>query len=152
MRERLLACVNSAPAALAAARLAIHMATRHDSEIKALMVVEDDGRTMPLGGVRTTSEDDPERESRAILERVATIARERGATIETVSKRGDALRVVMAEAEEWKPDLILIGRTGRRGPGSPMLGSLTAHVLEFSRWPVVVVPAEYRPTTDSDPS
>jgi nucleotide-binding universal stress UspA family protein len=145
MSERLLVCVNSAPAALAAARLSIDMAARHGGELRALCITED----LPGGSVMDgPTMDDREREGRVILARIESMAEERGASIETVSSTGDPLRVVMEVAEQWNPDLILIGRTGRRGPGSPMLGSLTSHVLEFSKWPVVVVPADYRLQTN----
>jgi len=54
--------------------------------------------------------------------------------------RGDPLRAILEDAREWQPDLILVGRTGRSGPGSPMVGSLAMHLIEFTEWPVVVVP------------
>lgn len=46
----------------------------------------------------------------------------------------------LADAHSWHPDYVVIGRTGRSGPGSPMVGSLAVHLLEFTDWPVIVVP------------
>jgi hypothetical protein len=34
-----------------------------------------------------------------------------------------------------------MGRTGRRGPGRALVGTQVEHVLEFTEWPVIVVPA-----------
>jgi hypothetical protein len=44
----------------------------------------------------------------------------------------------------------VIGRTGRRGPASPLLGSLAAHVLEFAERPVLVTPAGDRGSAARD--
>ncbi len=65
---------------------------------------------------------------------------QRGVSVETATLEGDPLREILEDARRWQPELVLIGRTGRAGPGSPMLGSLALQLLEFTEWPVVVVP------------
>ena len=42
-----------------------------------------------------------------------------------------------------------MGRTGRRGPGRALVGSEVERVLEFTDWPVIVVPESAKTATDS---
>jgi nucleotide-binding universal stress UspA family protein len=123
---RLFVCVDSSAGALAAARLALVMAQEHGGTLRAVSVVENERM---------------ERGARAMLDRIGALAAERGIPIETEMRAGEPLGELMKDARRWGPDFILIGRTGRAGPGSPMLGSLAMHVIEFAVGPVVVVPA-----------
>jgi nucleotide-binding universal stress UspA family protein len=47
---------------------------------------------------------------------------------------------ILDDAREWKADVILMGRTGRTGPGRALLGSEAERVLEFTDRPVLIVP------------
>ena len=122
---RLFVCVDSSPGALAAARLALAMAQQHGGVVRAVSVLENERL---------------ERGARSMLDRIGAMAAERGIRIETEMRAGDALGELMKDARRWGPDFVLIGRTARSGPGSPMLGSLAMHVIEFSDWPVIAVP------------
>lgn len=140
---RLLLCMDASHAALEAARLAVQLAAERGGEIRALSVSED-GETARWLDARAR-EPRPagerlERGMRATLDRVAAMADEHGVQVHTEILHGDPLNAILRDARQWHPDLILIGRTGRSGPGSPMMGSLTAHLVEFTDWPVVIVP------------
>lgn len=87
---------------------------------------------------------------RSVLDRVVAIAGDAGADAATELLEGDPLRAIMRDARNWQPDLVLIGRPGRSGPGSPMVGSLAMHLIEFAEWPVVVVPETGRVTREGD--
>lgn len=148
MRDfRLLLCVDGSGAALEAARFALDLAGEHGGEIRAVSVIENGDTARRLGLRRTAGE--PAREpaserlandTRAVLERIASMGAQRGVPVEIETLEGDALGEILADARRWEPELVLIGRTGRSGPGSPMLGSLGLQLLEFAEWPVVVVP------------
>lgn len=151
MGDRMLLCVDGSVAALEAARVAVDLAARHGGVVRALFVVDARAAVATASALGEVSRgvddviDSPadrlSRTGEAVLERVAALGEDDGVEVETVLGRGEPLDVILEEAEEWGPDLVLIGRTGRRGPGSAMMGSTTAHVIEFAQWPVVVVPA-----------
>lgn len=145
MSDRLLICVDASAAGLAAARVAIDMLSSHGGRARALFVAGDDTSSRLQDG-DVVDEDSTESQighaGEALLARVRDMAEPEDLEVETRLLFGDPLRLILDEAERWRPDLILMGRGRRRGPGSPVVGSLTAHVLEFTRWPVVVVPAE----------
>lgn len=142
---RLFVCVDSSPGALAAAKLALVLAQEHGGKLRAVSVVEDSHTARRLDMGRRHAEpaaERLERGARTMLDRIAAMAAEHGIPIETEMRAGEVLSELMEGARQWGPDFILIGRSGRSGPGSPMLGSLAMHVIEFSDWPVIVVPAE----------
>lgn len=140
---RLLVCLDASRAALAAARLAVAMTADHGGEIRAVSVLEDDETARRLDA--RTAEGRPtaerlERAARSMLERVAAMGADQRVTVTTELLHGDPLRTVLHAARAWRPDLIIVGRTGRSGPASPMVGSLAMHLVEFADWPVVIVP------------
>lgn len=141
---RLFVCVDGSAGALAAIRLALEIAQEHGGEIRAVSVVKDEEATRKLADRESapgSGGDRFERAARSLLDRIRSMADEREVAIETILLRGSPLRAILRDAERWGPDLIVIGRTGRGGPGSPMIGSLATQVIEFSDHPVVVVPA-----------
>ncbi len=140
---RLLVCVDGSRAALAAGRLAVRLAADLGGVVRAVCVVEDGdtARALDVQGrqVRPAIER-LESSARAMLDRVTRIGADLGVAVDTELLEGDALRSILRAARAWAPDLVVVGRTGRSGPGSPMVGSLAVHVIEFAEWPVVVVP------------
>ncbi|MDH5237972.1 MAG: universal stress protein, partial [Acidimicrobiia bacterium] len=70
----------------------------------------------------------------------------------TTADGGHPFEVLLAVAEEWQADLIVMGRSDNRRPGVPYVGSQTEHLLEFTPIPVLVVPspsAEITPQSTS---
>lgn len=140
---RLLVCVDTSGAALAAARLAVRLAAEHGGRIRAVSVAEDGDTARQLdarGRHDRPASDRHERGVRAVLDRIASLADDRDVAVETSTLEGDPLRAILRDAGAWHPDLLLVGRTGRAGPGSPMVGSLAMHLTEFTDWPIVIVP------------
>ena len=84
---------------------------------------------------------------RALLRYLTDTARTQGLDIDAVLLGGEPFRQILDQARSWQADLIVMGRSDRRGPSSPYLGSETAHVLEFADCPVLVVPR----TSTADP-
>lgn len=68
------------------------------------------------------------------------IAEAERALIKTVCETGPIHERIIDVAEEENCDLIVLGRTGRRGLGRALIGSVAARVIGFSRRDVMVVP------------
>ena len=123
MTIRALVAIDDSTPALAAAALAIELATGQPFEINFTTVSE------------------PGSNADAILGHVANLAAKAGvsATL-TTTDDGKPFEAILATAARWNADVIIIGRSDIRRPGQPYVGSQTEHLLEFTRLPVVVVP------------
>lgn len=56
---------------------------------------------------------------------------------------------ILKIAEEWGPDLIVLGTHGRTGLDHLLMGSVAEQVVRKSKWPVLVVP---KPNVASKPN
>lgn len=124
MIRRVFVAVDDSAPALAAATFGIELARSLGAELRLATVAERDR--------------DPE----VILGHVAGRATARGLTVTTVTLE-DGLHpfeILLAAANGWGADLIVMGRSDRRRTGRPYVGSQTEHLLEFTEVPVVVVP------------
>ncbi|MCH8901508.1 MAG: universal stress protein [Chloroflexi bacterium] len=65
--------------------------------------------------------------------------REDGLEVETSVRRGDPATVIVALAEEFEANLILMTTRGRSGLGKLMLGSVADAVLANSQKPVLLL-------------
>ena len=144
---RILVCTDGSRASLEAARQAIDLARRWRSELRAVYVIE----RANLDGEAEADVVARLRESgRAILERIRALAAAEGVTVDGALLEGVPFDVILEDARAWKADVIVMGRTGRTGPGRALLGSEAERVLEFSDRPVLIVPtteaAELRAT------
>lgn len=136
--KRILVCADGSRASLGAARLAIDLAQRWQSALRAVYVVEGaviDGE--PAADVLARLKES----GRAILERIAGLAAARGVAVETGLLEGVPFDVILQDARAWHADVIVMGRTGRTGPGRALLGTEAERVLEFSDRPVLIVPS-----------
>ena len=139
----LLLCVDGSAASLAATRVAIRVAKDLDATLHAIFVVEDGGlaarvdRAIDGSGSGEQLLDSGE----ALLARTRVQAEAAGVAFEGTIAGGEPFERILETAERIRPDFVVMGRRGRRGPGRALLGSEVEHVLEFSEWPVIVVPA-----------
>jgi nucleotide-binding universal stress UspA family protein len=140
---RLLLCVDGSSTSIQAAHVAVELAGDLAGTVRAVYVVEDHVVARALEAsieASGSTEDRRDQAGRSVLGHVEALGRANGVSVETVLRGGDPLDEILDQVREWMPHLIVIGRTGRRGPASPLLGSLAAHVLEFAECPVVVTP------------
>lgn len=138
--DRILVAVDDSPAGLEAARAAVDLAGSHGAAVRAITVHVDHAVTGALGGEPVSTERRIANSGRALLSWVADLAAARHVPCDTVEREGEPFRRILEEADTYDADLIVMGRSDRRGPSSPYLGSATAHVLEFAVRPVLVVP------------
>lgn len=135
---RLYACVDGSHASLDAARLAVDLARRWRSRLRVAYVVEKED----MDGKPDAERLEQARHSgRAILDRITRLAAAAAVEMEQAMLEGVPFEVILADAREWKADVIIMGRTGRTGPGRALLGTEAERVLEFSNRPVLIVPA-----------
>jgi nucleotide-binding universal stress UspA family protein len=150
--ERVLLCVDGSAVALEATRLAIGLASDWGSLVRALYVVGDHDAAAQIDAAaprgRPPAEGRLEVEGSEVLARVDRLGHQAGVAMETVLRRGEAFSEILREARAFSPDIVVIGRTRRLGPGPIVIGTVTAQLLEFTEWPVIVVPGR---TRDSGP-
>jgi nucleotide-binding universal stress UspA family protein len=125
------------------------------AEVLAAMVHRDSSvRLVTVAGLEYAPYDDkwgqlsdePERQAR--LRAVGDTAFEKpvehlmtsGCQIEKSVRLGNATEQIMIEIHNWKPDLVVVGRAGRRKFERLLLGSVSEHLLKHSPVPVLVVP------------
>jgi nucleotide-binding universal stress UspA family protein len=145
MIERVLLCVDGSPAALAASRLTVELALGWGAQVRAIYVVQDsviaEAIDAASAGRLPPAEQRLEIAASGLLAHVVNLGRARGIEIEPVRRLGEPLREILREARAYRPDVVVIGLAGRRGSAPTVIGSVTAHLLEFTEWPVIVVPA-----------
>lgn len=55
-------------------------------------------------------------------------------------REGDAGAVILAEADRWNADLLVVGRPVRTAIAGPAPGGVATHLLEFADVPVLAIP------------
>ncbi len=123
--------------------MAIDLARRWSSQLRAVYVVENaelDGS--PDADLTARLRDS----GRAILSRIAAIGGEQGVNVVQGLLEGVPFDTILDDARAWKADMVIMGRTGRTGPGRALLGSEAERVLEFADRPVLIVPTLQAPT------
>ena len=143
--RRVLVAVDDSPAGLGAARAAVELAAGWGAEVRAITVLRDHTLERAIGGASGDAAARYAAGARSVLAWAVALASSRGVQCTTVVAEGEPFRKILEEADSWGADLVVMGRSDRRGPSSPYLGSETAHVLEFSERPVLVIPRAEAP-------
>jgi nucleotide-binding universal stress UspA family protein len=141
-----LLCIDASPAASAATRVAVTAARELNLRLCALYVIEDSGLATRVNRARDGHGTQAEQlqTSEALSARLRTMAANEGVQTEWFVDKGEPFERILEHARALQPTFIVMGRAGRRGPGRALLGSQVEHVLEFTEWPVIVVPAPLR--------
>ncbi len=141
--QRILVAVADSPSGLAATRSAVAFAAGLRAELRAVHVLADGELVAALAGAGGRNDLTRRRGTAAVavLRHVADLAQQAGVPVTTNQLLGDVARCVLEEAEQWHADLIVVGRTTRRGAGQPFVGPEVQEILEFGERPVLVVPA-----------
>jgi nucleotide-binding universal stress UspA family protein len=139
---RVLVAVDDAPESLRAARAAIAVAAAAKARLRAVSVIQDGIVLRALEGASQT----PARAERrygaatAVLRHVAELAATAQVPADTVVRDGDPGARIIAEAQTWAADLVVVGRCEALGASRPALGRVAQHVVELVDVPVLVVP------------
>lgn len=144
--QRVLVGVDDSPAGLAAARLAVELAASSHGRVRAVAIIRDGVLASALWATSGQGVEPPETRlagaARALLTWVSRMADSCGVACEPRVLEGEPYRCLLEEARAWAADVIVVGRSDRRGPSSPYVGSETERLLEFAELPVLVVPSD----------
>ena len=141
--RRILVAVADSPSGLAAARTAVQLAAATGADLRAVHALVDGELVAALGAEAGPADVTRRRQTEAasVLRHVAHLAQRSGIDVTTTDCVGDVPHCVLEQARRWGADVIVVGRTTRRGAGDPFVGPEVQQILEFSEWPVLVVPA-----------
>jgi nucleotide-binding universal stress UspA family protein len=144
MYKRILVPVNGSHASAAGLHEAIELAQDHGARMRLLYVID---RHM-VAGTRPSYYgaaglcDMLVKRGRGILDRARTLAQRQGVEVEdAVSKvvSVPASSAILADVEQWRPDLVVIGRRARSGLSRIFKKSDADQVAREARVPVLVV-------------
>jgi nucleotide-binding universal stress UspA family protein len=142
--RRVLLCVDASPAAMAAARLTVSLAAGWAAEVRAVYVAQDSERAAAIEAAVIGEQLPAERRlgatANAVLSYVEQLCHAAGVAVTLVLLQGLPFEEILTEARRWRPDLIAIGKAGTRGPAATLPGTVAEQLLEFTEWPVMVVP------------
>jgi nucleotide-binding universal stress UspA family protein len=122
-----------------AQRVAIDLAKRCGAKLTVMTIVL---TTEDLEGVGTHGlRQQMEQEAQARINAVVAAARAAGVTCETLLTYGEEPhQEIVIAAEDLQPDLVVLGRRGKRGLDRLMVGHATAHVAGNAPCNVLMVP------------
>jgi nucleotide-binding universal stress UspA family protein len=142
--QRIVVATDGSPASDAAIELALSFASREGAHLLFLHAVDEPAifaataailfdPTPTLRALETTGE--------ALLAAAERRAAERHLPAKTRLMYGDPVDMILAGAQDWDADLIVMGTHGRRGFSHFLLGSTAERVLQRSSLPVLVTKA-----------
>ncbi len=88
-----------------------------------------------------------EESSKKLLERISEKLGG-GITLFTFNKIGNPKDEILATAEEWEADMIILGTHGRTGFDHFISGSVAESVVRKAKCPVLIIPVEKEETSD----
>lgn len=94
-----------------------------------------------LAATEPTLEEAAKKQATDTAERVATLVRDAGLSVETAVEQGDARHVIIETAKEWNADLIVMGSRGLGGLARVLIGSVAHYVVAHAPCSVEVVRA-----------
>lgn len=140
--RRLLVAIDGSEGSLHAAEHAVNLAAVVGADLVFVYVLDDEvlrelAVAFPDGGGAGAERLAADAEGR--LDEPAEWARRRGCQCSRRVERGDPVERIEAVADEVGADLIVVGRTGRRGLRRVLLGSVARRLAESSPVPVLVI-------------
>jgi nucleotide-binding universal stress UspA family protein len=144
MINRVLLAVDDSPAALAAVRAALDVASACGAELRAVTVVADHdvSELLRAGADPLLVHARRKHAADSVLRHAAGAARHRSVAVQTAALEGEPAPAILGEARGWHADLVVVGRASPSGPGEPYIGGQTRQVLEYAEVPVLVVPPD----------
>lgn len=79
---------------------------------------------------------------RGLTDRVAKQLQEAGLSVETIVCDGNPKKAIVATAQDWNADLIVMGSAGHSAIAGLLLGNTAQSVMSHAQCPVEIVPAQ----------
>lgn len=144
MFRRILVPVDGSKFSLHAVRLAKRLAQRHGSTLLLLHVLDTtvvEQLQRFSGKSHEEVRKDMEDSARGFLKDMSLEISRQDISVEIEFKEGTPHEVILALADSWGADLIVMGKLGKRGVGRILLGSVAERVIEFTKLPVMLATA-----------
>lgn len=143
MYQKILVPVDGSTTSDCALKEAIKLAQHHHAQLALVHVFEDiiywvDESYINYAELQETMKTSGKR----ILDEAQALVREAGLAAETKlveAKNERTANVIVAEAERWQADLIVIGTHGRTGFSRMVLGSVAEGVVRAAPMPVLLI-------------
>jgi len=151
---KVLLAVDESPYSQAAAQSVIDQFRPKDTEVQVLTAVEPVAAYFSAEGfphlTSYTEEVEQEREKQAteLVENVCAKLGKAGFRNSKIVLRGDARAAILDHANEWKPDLIVVGSHGLRGLNRMLMGSVSDAVARHAPCSVQIVRVRPGPKQD----
>ena len=147
MFKRILAAIDDSDTAALVLAHATELARAHGARLLLVHVVDELTARVAAAPTPEAFWKAARREGERILERARTDAEKAGVKAELrlleIRTFGSLVRriptVIVAEAERWPADLVVIGTHGRRGLSKALLGSVADGVVRSASVPVLLV-------------
>lgn len=146
MYSRIIVAVDGSPTAQAGLREAIRIAQSSGGRVRLVHVIDELSFAMAMGGNAWGYAGDMlallRENGQRILDEALAQVRLAGVAVEGAlydSFAGTVQEQLLAEASQWKADLIVMGTHGRRGVGRMMLGSSAEQVVRQADVPVLLI-------------
>jgi nucleotide-binding universal stress UspA family protein len=147
--QTILAAIKRSSASTDAITLAIELASERHAELILVHVVP----TLDVGSFdqdEIAIPHEPTDEDRAILTDAAAAAHDSGVTARSFLLRGTTAHEVVAAADLYDVDLIVVGSRGHSAISSALLGNTSLRVLRKSNRPVLVARKQRWRAADAD--
>lgn len=108
------------------------------SRIRIVHAIEPVTTVAIFGPALLSINDAAEREAKALVKQTASLLNADGVEVDGIVGLGRAADVILDEATDFKPDLIVVGSRGRGGISTAVLGSVSAELVDRAPCPVMV--------------
>ncbi len=136
--QRVLVATDTSPASHAAEQAGIELAVQNGASLIFVSVI-DPSRLMLPGGIFHTRVDQVRAGRETEVARIVDEARRQGVSAQFLIWEGDPGDSIIEAADAEHADVIVVGSHARGAVGRLLLGSVSAHVVDHGRRPVVVV-------------
>ncbi len=140
--RRILVATDGSEASLKAARIAISLAVKFQAELLVAHVVDDEvvkEICRALGKQDREARQSLDENARKYVAEIETLARQSSLSVKPMVEHGTPHEAILRLADKEKADLLVMGKTGRRGLRRALAGSVTRRVIDLAEIPVLVV-------------
>lgn len=140
--HKILVATDGSEVSLKAARIAVAMAARQGAELLVVHVVDDE---VVKELVRTLAKDEKQareamsESAQKYVAEIEKLAQQSSVAFRGVVEHGAPHEAILKVADKEKADLVVMGKTGRRGLRRALAGSVTRRLIDLAEIPVLVV-------------